>query len=895
MATVKYQCDTCSREIELLENPRGLTTFSSCIITEDCRGTLYKLNRNQYNIRESFREADPDSNIKNYSQRKVLHEFTKSIPSKKWNINHNLGVFPAIDVFIETNDGQNIEKLEKDQYSRTDVDSNNLELKFNDNLTGIVQSIARSVADSNVPQFTDEENRFLVSYNGTLSLAILSKLFDGINWGAISELTIKFEVSLREPNQEEINCTEIFTGSSSSPWFDYPAISFRKRRNYTVKTTNILDLNVFAERYDTLDDIPELTEFKIKRIIVEKDDSTSIEQDIRSKNVLMLLADEPYTKFDKITDRIIDVGELNLEYGEADSINDGKKFIFFGGKMYATPNDVERVYPKIIKDKIPTNIPQVSLSPPVSPTPTPTPTPTNSITATPTPTSSGEISATPTPTPTNSVTPTSTPTPTPSPITFEGAVANSSPTAWFRFDEDAPAFSISDTTDTYSITPSKDMLGTDSRVGDGALELQVNSDGSTTVDLTNPANDGIAIEAVIRMPALGGSDTIVSFGDTFNGLLSLEADFNVRFYSFFDGIDENIDISSYFEPNVYQHIIIQVDLTIGLGRAYVDGNLIQNVNVSGIDLNADSDATIGDSPSPIDFDELIFYNSPLTATEINDHYSALPPKLTPTPTSSVTSTPSPTPTPTPTSSVTPTPSPMGWTPANITTALWLDGDDSGTITTDGSGNVQQWDDKSGNNRHASESNSSRRPQLSSSGLNGKDILSFDGVDDVLTAPAFSGTQDVTVMAVARLNSGSTATNPIPLQKAPTNSQWMFIYLPSVPSFWFKEGSSNPAQFGSYALDQWNVWGGRRGGSTIEIYIDGVLEGSGSSNPMSTSSTSVVIGGATNEESKVDFAEIILVPNSTSNSDRERLEGYLAHKWGLEANLPAGHPYKSAPP
>ena len=29
--------------------------------------------------------------------------------------------------------------------------------------------------------------------------------------------------------------------------------------------------------------------------------------------------------------------------------------------------------------------------------------------------------------------------------------------------------------------------------------------------------------------------------------------------------------------------------------------------------------------------------------------------------------------------------------------------------------------------------------------------------------------------------------------------------------------------------------------------------------------------------------------------REEIEGYTAHKFGIEADLPAGHPYKSAAP
>ena len=33
----------------------------------------------------------------------------------------------------------------------------------------------------------------------------------------------------------------------------------------------------------------------------------------------------------------------------------------------------------------------------------------------------------------------------------------------------------------------------------------------------------------------------------------------------------------------------------------------------------------------------------------------------------------------------------------------------------------------------------------------------------------------------------------------------------------------------------------------------------------------------------------------SDNDRQKIEGYLAHKWGLAASLPADHPYKDAAP
>jgi HD-like signal output (HDOD) protein len=44
-----------------------------------------------------------------------------------------------------------------------------------------------------------------------------------------------------------------------------------------------------------------------------------------------------------------------------------------------------------------------------------------------------------------------------------------------------------------------------------------------------------------------------------------------------------------------------------------------------------------------------------------------------------------------------------------------------------------------------------------------------------------------------------------------------------------------------------------------------------------------------------MAEILALEEELSLADIEKIEGYLMHKWGLEANLPSGHPYKSAAP
>jgi hypothetical protein len=45
-----------------------------------------------------------------------------------------------------------------------------------------------------------------------------------------------------------------------------------------------------------------------------------------------------------------------------------------------------------------------------------------------------------------------------------------------------------------------------------------------------------------------------------------------------------------------------------------------------------------------------------------------------------------------------------------------------------------------------------------------------------------------------------------------------------------------------------------------------------------------------------ISELILISGALVGTlERQKLEGYLAHKWGLEASLPVGHPYKTTGP
>jgi 6-phosphogluconolactonase (cycloisomerase 2 family) len=67
------------------------------------------------------------------------------------------------------------------------------------------------------------------------------------------------------------------------------------------------------------------------------------------------------------------------------------------------------------------------------------------------------------------------------------------------------------------------------------------------------------------------------------------------------------------------------------------------------------------------------------------------------------------------------------------------------------------------------------------------------------------------------------------------------------------------------------------------------------NTSDTNPLSVNVFGPPLAAAGAEIAEAIAIEGTLSSDDRQKLEGYLAHKWGLTANLPVDHPYKTTPP
>jgi len=239
-----------------------------------------------------------------------------------------------------------------------------------------------------------------------------------------------------------------------------------------------------------------------------------------------------------------------------------------------------------------------------------------------------------------------------------------------------------------------------------------------------------------------------------------------------------------------------------------------------------------------------------------------------------------------------------WTPAQISAALWLDAADASTITTV-SGAVSEWRDKSGNARHATQESSNRRPAYTNGGLNGKNVLTF--ADDFLSnasvdwgnsassvfivlAPSGPGTfRNIIATGTGLINQwsyGITAANAYAIFQILVGSQ-AFSTTPSITDI---------LCFTSPGRSSTSV--------SATLTTNGTLNGTQTRSHANLTSAAGIIIGSNNSISEPFtgfIGEIVLVPQIVSTTTRQQVEGYLAHKWGLTANLPANHPYKSVAP
>jgi len=240
--------------------------------------------------------------------------------------------------------------------------------------------------------------------------------------------------------------------------------------------------------------------------------------------------------------------------------------------------------------------------------------------------------------------------------------------------------------------------------------------------------------------------------------------------------------------------------------------------------------------------------------------------------------------------------PQLWIPTDEPSLLfWGDITDASTITSI-SGKVSEWRDKSGNNRHFSQSDAALRPELRTG-----EIVFANGVTDHLinaSTLGLSGNPAVTTVFVAKTLDGSTYSR---LFQVGINAGACLSNTLRTDEMGYRYNNGN-CLFSGAPDNNYNIAGYRRtAGSTYgqaSAFINGnsktFVSSANSSTLINLNEPQSVIGHFASTDFFYGAIKSVLVFGSSDNALRQRAEGYLRHKYSTPS-LVAGHPYESAPP
>jgi hypothetical protein len=231
-----------------------------------------------------------------------------------------------------------------------------------------------------------------------------------------------------------------------------------------------------------------------------------------------------------------------------------------------------------------------------------------------------------------------------------------------------------------------------------------------------------------------------------------------------------------------------------------------------------------------------------------------------------------------------------WDPGELGgRALWLAGDRLSGVANGAA--LAAWADATGNGLTAVQLVAANQPKLFDAQLNGLAVVRFDGGDwlTIDSAELEISAQPYSVYAVWK------PSGPGQALMFAANSTGLITtdFDDDVGIF----AGSALFDFDHHPFGQWHIIGSVFDGVSSRIKVDG-LSGTTGSAGAGVLGGDLTIGAGVNGGDRWlngDLAELVITRTALSSDDRERLDGYLAHKWGLAANLPINHPYKNAAP
>jgi hypothetical protein len=253
-----------------------------------------------------------------------------------------------------------------------------------------------------------------------------------------------------------------------------------------------------------------------------------------------------------------------------------------------------------------------------------------------------------------------------------------------------------------------------------------------------------------------------------------------------------------------------------------------------------------------------------------------------------------------------------WSPAAMSNkVLWLDASVASSITS-AAGLISQWNDLSGAGNHFVQATGAAQPTLSvaDAAWNNRNIVRFNGTSTFMTNASLALTSSALIVAAAYILQSTSASSARIAAHGPAGAgdtaTGSFTPLARNGS-----GASARTFLGATAYDQKTISYNQQTQFVVEKTATGLAN-----HQAGSISTEVAIVAAVNTAYSVigtsgaaggvpgtnywngDLSEYMEATGVLSSTDRDKLAGYLAWKWGpvaMVGRLPAGHPYKTAFP
>jgi hypothetical protein len=238
-----------------------------------------------------------------------------------------------------------------------------------------------------------------------------------------------------------------------------------------------------------------------------------------------------------------------------------------------------------------------------------------------------------------------------------------------------------------------------------------------------------------------------------------------------------------------------------------------------------------------------------------------------------------------------------FTPSQLSgLVLWLDANQN---VVSSQGKVSTWMDKSGSNNNAGQTVAAIQPSLITGVVNNLPAVRFANAALQITDSATLqwGTDDFAILIVGSYKNASTGYGMfLSKQEAPYPyrgpSLWGNYTLPSMNTGIGLQLENTTTQYVISTASKNDgvvrLYTGRRAGNTIEVRVNGMVQGTATATPnnVSASGRAVFIGGAPGTTSVTqgidgDIAEIVAVHGTLTATELTQLESYLKAKYALQ--------------